>query len=266
MPKKNSLATYDEHLSSRQKSILFALIKEYCETGESLGSEELREKYVFDFSSATIRNEFVKLREAGYLFQPFVNSGSVPTEKAFRLFINQMLLGLQVTSRQQRELKKQIDEMHKKQAKLEKEISRLLAFQSGAVGFSVNQYRESVSGISNLLTAPGEGKVADILDFLDNLDKYKQFLLTSEQVPIGQDNVEKHLSTVHPGIKTIIGTENPVLPLSKGYAMVAVEVMLDGQEKTVVGLVTPIRLLGKKKNLQLLDGLAKVLGDPSQTQ
>lgn len=259
MSRKNSLTQHEE-LSTRQKNILFALVKEYCEFGEGLGSGELREKYGFDFSSATIRNEFVQLRDKGYLFQPFVNSGSIPTDKAFRMFINQLLLGLQVTSRQQRELKKQIDEMHSKQAKLEKEISRLLAFQSGAVGFSVNKYRESVSGISNLLLEPGEGKVSEVIDFLDNLDKYKQYLLTSEEVSIGQDNTEHRLSENVSDIKTIIGTENPVLPLGKGYAMVTVEVIMDGHEKSVVGLVTPMRLLGKKKNLQLLDGLAKVLG------
>lgn len=259
MPKRAALTPHED-LSNRQKNILFALVKEYCEFGEGLGSSELREKYGFDFSSATIRNEFVQLRNMGYLYQPFVNSGSIPTEQAFRMFINQLLLGLQVTSRQQRELKKQIEEMHLKQARLEKEISRLLALQSGAVGFSVNQHRESVSGISNLLVEPTEGKVADVLDFLDNLDTYKQYLLTSNEIEIGEVQTEQQLEEDAPSIKTIIGTENPVLPLGKGYAMVTAEVILDGQEKSIVGLVTPMRLLGKKKNLQLLDGLSKVLG------
>jgi transcriptional regulator of heat shock response len=259
MPKRAALQPHEE-LTNRQKNVLFAVIKEYCEFGEGLGSSELREKYGFDFSSATIRNEFVQLRNKGYLYQPFVNSGSVPTDKAFRLFINQLLLGLQVTSRQQRELKKQIEEMHQKQARLEKEISRLLALQSGAVGFSVNQQRESVSGISNLLIEPTEGRVSDVLDFLDNLDRYKQFLLTSNEVEIGELQTEEQISQDAPAIKTIIGTENPVLPLGKGYAMVTAEVMLDGEEKSIVGLVTPMRLLGKKKNLQLLEGLSQVLG------
>jgi hypothetical protein len=43
--------------------------------------------------------------------------------------------------------------------------------------------------------------------------------------------------------------------------MVTAEVLFEGQEKSVIGLVTPIRFLGKKKNLQILDGLAKALQD-----
>ncbi len=261
MPKKSPL-TVPKELTNRQKNILFALIKEYCETGESLGSTELQKKYGFEFSSATIRNEFAALRKMGYLYQPFVNSGSVPTEKSFKLFINQMLIGLQVTARQQQELKKQIEEMQQKQAKLEKEISRMLALQSGAVGFSVNERVESVSGISNLLAHPSEGKVSDILNFLDNLDKYKTHLLTSNEVASQQIETEEQLDKKSASIKAIIGTENPILPLGKGYAMITAEVTLDGHEKSVVGLITPIRLLGKKKNLQLLEGLAKVLKSP----
>jgi len=261
MPKR-STSNIPNELTNRQKNILFALIKEFCETGKSLGSTELQKKYSFDFSSATIRNEFAALRKMGYLYQPFVNSGSVPTEKSFKLFINQMLIGLQVTARQQQELKKQIEEMQQKQANLEKEISRMLALQSGAVGFSVNERIESVSGISNLLAHPSEGKVLDILNFLDNLDKYKTHLLTGNQVASQQIETGEQLGEKPSSIKAVIGTENPILPLGKGYAMITVEVMLDGHEKSVVGLITPVRLLNKKKNLQLLKGLAKVLKLP----
>ncbi len=257
MPKKTPLVPVEE-LTNRQKTILFALIKEYCETGRSLGSNELKEKYGFEFSSATIRNEFVVLRNAGYLYQPFINSGSVPTEKAFKLFINQMLVGLQVTAKQQHELKKQLQEMQLKQAALEKEISRLLALQTGVVGFSVSPYSEGVAGIKNLLLQPTEGKVSDILDFLENLDKYKPHLLTTD---ISEPEPKPSQVSGSPIIKAVIGSENPVIPLGKGYAMVTAEVLFDGQEKSVIGLITPVRFLSKRKNLQILDGLAKALQD-----
>jgi len=259
MPRKKPLVPVEE-LTNRQKTILFALIKEYCETGKSLGSNELKEKYGFEFSSATIRNEFVVLRNTGYLYQPFVNSGSVPTEKAFKLFINQMLVGLQVTAKQQQELKKQLQEMQLKQAALEKEISRLLALQTGAVGFSVSPHSEGVAGIKNLLSEPVEGKVSDILDFLENLDKYKSRLLTTDSL---ETEPKQSQISRNPVIRAIIGSENPVIPLGRGYAMITAEVLFDGQEKSVIGLVTPVRLLGKKKNLQILDGLAKALQDLS---
>ena len=49
------------------------------------------------------------------------------------------------------------------------------------------------------------------------------------------------------------------MPLGKGYAMVTTEVVLEDGEKSVVGLITPVQLLAKKKNLQLLEALNKAL-------
>jgi heat-inducible transcriptional repressor len=250
MPKHN-LIDPDTQLSPRQRNLLFAIVKEYCDFGQSVGSKELKDKYGFHFSSATIRNELARLRELDYLFQPFLNSSSKPTEKAFKLFISQLILGLQVTTKQQQELKKQIVEMEQKQGNLSKEISKLLAFQTGGVAFSVNQDIENISGMKNLLEAPADGKVSDILEFLDNLDSYKQFLLAGE--------VSSSKAGPAQSIHAVIGGENPVLPLGRGYAMVTTEVFLQGQEKSVVGLITPIHLLAKEKNLELLEALSKVL-------
>jgi transcriptional regulator of heat shock response len=256
---KNKLNA-DPELTTRQKNILFATIKEYCDSGQSAGSKELKDKYGFDFSPATIRNELVVLRERGYLFQPFINSSSKPTEKAFKLFINQLIVGLQVTSKQQHQLKKQLEEMEFKQSKLSKEITRLLAFQTGGVGFSLDADSENITGISNLLTTPGEGKVSEILEFLENLDTYKQFLLPSSEDFTLPDGETKS------SIRAVIGGENPVLPLGRGYAMVTTEIYLDNNEKSVVGLITPIHLLAKKRNLELLDALSKLLGEKSGDQ
>ena len=230
------------------------MVKEYCDHNHTLGSVELKDKYNFDFSSATIRNELVKLRELNYLYQPFTNSSSRPTEKAFKMFINQLIVGLEVTSRQQVELREQLRTMQEKEANLSKEISRLLALTSGAVGFTVSESRETVTGVKNLLHAPTEGKVTDILEFLDNLDIHKQFLLTSEELK------DEYREEVGPKFKTIIGGEHPVIPLGKGYAMVATEVYLENGEKSVVGVISPIHLLARQKNLQMIENLSDLLG------
>jgi transcriptional regulator of heat shock response len=249
----------ETNLTNRQRNLLFAIIKEYCEYGTSVGSKELKDKYGFDFSPATIRSEMAKLRDNGFLYQPFTNASSQPTERAFKLFINQLIVGLQVTSRQQQELKKQILEMEDKQANLHKEISRMLAYQTGAVGFSVNEHKENVTGISNLLTAPNDGKVSDILNFLDNLDTYKKYILSGspeQSKLLTSSNISAEESKQ---LTTIFGSESTVLPLGQGYAMVATEIYLD-EEKTVIGLITPIHILARKKNLELVQTISKVLG------
>jgi transcriptional regulator of heat shock response len=252
----------ETNLTTRQRNLLFAIIKEYCEFGTSVGSKELKDKYGFDFSPATIRSEMARLRDNGYLYQPFTNASSQPTEIAFKLFINQLIVGLQVTSRQQQELKKQIFEMEEKQANLHKEISRLLAFQTGAVGFSVNEHRENVTGIGNLLTSPNDGKVSEIINFLDNLDTHKKYLLenSAHQMALPGSGISSEQSRE---LTTIFGSESAVLPLGQGYAMVATEVYLD-DEKTVIGLITPVHVLARKKNLELVQTISKVLGKKSK--
>jgi transcriptional regulator of heat shock response len=254
--------TFDDNidLSQRQRNILFAIVKEYCDHGQSLSSLELKQKYGFGFSPATIRNEMVALREKEFLFQPFTNSSSKPTEKSFKLFINQLIVGLQVTSTQQHELRKQVLEMEQKQVNLSKEISRLLALSSGGVGFSVNGGSESIAGMSNLLTSPGEGKVSDILNFLDNLDQYKQHLLvdSSKKTDEFGNQIVRLDKTDEQNIRTIIGGESTILPLGKGYAMIATEVYLDNNEKSVVGLISPIHLLARKKNIELIENISKL--------
>lgn len=249
-------------LSDRQMKLLFAVVKEYCDNeGECPGSKELKEKYAFDFSPATIRNELVKLREKGYLHQPFTNSSSQPTEKSFKLFINKLIDGLHVSSTQQQKLKTKILELRKDHERMNKEIAKLLSLEGG-IGFSISKNSENVTGLSNLLKGPREGKIDDILSFLDNIDDYKQYLLPGEVEDILDVNEETKENKAT--IRTIIGDENPVIPLGKGYAMVTTEVTLQNGEKSVVGLITPVHLLAKKKNLQLLEALNKVLGTDAE--
>jgi heat-inducible transcriptional repressor len=138
--------TNQKNLTQRQKNVLFAIIKEFCDNNDSVGSKELASKYGFTFSPATIRNEMVALRELGYLYQPFTNSSSQPTEKAFKLFINRLIDGIQVSSQQQHKLTDKIRELQHKQTEMNREIAKLLADQVGGVGFSLSQNKESVKG------------------------------------------------------------------------------------------------------------------------
>ena len=107
-------------LTTRQRNLLFAVVKEYCEFGLTVSSKDLKEKYGFTISPATIRNEFASLRELGFLYQPFTNASSQPTEKAFKMFINQILVGVSSTFKQHLQLKHELVEMQKKQETLDK--------------------------------------------------------------------------------------------------------------------------------------------------
>jgi len=78
-------------LSHRAKQILYAVISEFVATGEPVGSRTLSKKEGIDLSPASIRNVLADLDELGYLVQPHTSAGRVPTDKAFRLFIDALM-------------------------------------------------------------------------------------------------------------------------------------------------------------------------------
>jgi heat-inducible transcriptional repressor len=78
-------------LTERQTKILKAIIEEYIENGEAVGSEVLEKKYELGVSPATIRNEMAKLIEAGFLKQPHTSAGRVPTKEAFRFYVDRLM-------------------------------------------------------------------------------------------------------------------------------------------------------------------------------
>ena len=78
-------------ISERQKIILTAVIEEYIETAEPVGSKRVAEKSGLRVSSATVRNELAELTNRGYLEQPHTSAGRVPTAAAYRLYVNELM-------------------------------------------------------------------------------------------------------------------------------------------------------------------------------
>lgn len=75
-------------LEDRKAAILSAVVEQYIETALPVGSGRVASSTDLDVSSATIRNELVHLEEQGYLIQPHTSAGRVPTEKAYRFFVD----------------------------------------------------------------------------------------------------------------------------------------------------------------------------------
>lgn len=78
-------------ITARQKRLLEAIIKEFIETAEAVGSIDLPEKYDLNVSPATIRNEMATLVSLGYLNKPHASSGRIPTTLAFKYFLQEIL-------------------------------------------------------------------------------------------------------------------------------------------------------------------------------
>jgi len=78
-------------MNDRQKEILTFLINEYIRSAQPVGSALLSEKSEMDLSPATYRNELVVLEEEGFLTQPHTSAGRVPTERAYKYFVDECL-------------------------------------------------------------------------------------------------------------------------------------------------------------------------------
>ena len=78
-------------LSDRKKKILRAVIDEYIENAEPVGSKIIAARSRLDVSSATIRNEMAELEELGFLEQPHVSAGRIPSTAGYRLYVNELM-------------------------------------------------------------------------------------------------------------------------------------------------------------------------------
>ncbi|MFV2082618.1 MAG: heat-inducible transcriptional repressor HrcA, partial [bacterium] len=77
--------------SHRHRSVMLAVIHLYVETAEPVGSRTLVKQYDFDLSPATVRNVMADLEDEGYLVAPHTSAGRIPTEIAYRYYVNEIL-------------------------------------------------------------------------------------------------------------------------------------------------------------------------------
>ena len=91
-------------LNRRQKNILRAIIGEFISSANPVGSKSLKKSKNIKLSPATIRNVMKDLEEMGYLFQPHTSAGRVPTDKAYRLYVNELISNNMLSIAQQKEV------------------------------------------------------------------------------------------------------------------------------------------------------------------
>lgn len=78
-------------LNERYKQILQATVKHYIATAEPVGSKTLIEEYDISISSATVRNVMGKLEKAGFLYQPHVSAGRIPSDHGYRIYVDELI-------------------------------------------------------------------------------------------------------------------------------------------------------------------------------
>lgn len=128
-------------LDDRKLKILYAVIRNYLETGEPVGSRTISKYTDLNLSSATIRNEMSDLEELGYIVQPHTSAGRIPTDKAYRLYVDTIM---EEKDREISELKGMLVETEGKMDHVLKNVAKLLATNTNyASVVSAPQYQRN---------------------------------------------------------------------------------------------------------------------------
>lgn len=138
-------------LTERQREILSAVIKEFMEEAEEVGSVALVEKYDLGVSSATIRNEMVKLMNLGLLEKSHISSGRVPTDQALRLYVSSVLGNRELNPLISVEIRQGIYRDRFDKNMLVKEILELVSKETDSLAFMIFNNENRYWGISQLL-------------------------------------------------------------------------------------------------------------------
>ena len=110
-------------LDERKKTILQAVIRNYLETGEPVGSRTISKYTDLNLSSATIRNEMADLEEMGYLTHPHTSAGRIPSDKGYRFYVD----ALMQKERQVSEMQELLVERQEKMETMLKQVAKVLA-------------------------------------------------------------------------------------------------------------------------------------------
>src|SRR5438094_6244216 len=97
-------------LNERERQVLEAVIETYVETAEPAGSRTISKKFGHTLSAATIRNTMSDLEEKGYLYHPHTSAGRIPTDLAYRVYVNSLMRPSQVSASDSHQIREELAE------------------------------------------------------------------------------------------------------------------------------------------------------------
>jgi len=137
-----------EGMNLRNRQILETIIEDYINSAEPVGSSAFRSRHGLALSPATIRNVMADLEEMGFLSSPHTSAGRVPTEKAYRLYVDSLLSVRGIDRGEREEIRRHCSVAGKDVDGVFREISQMLSSVSHYMGivaapsFSANVFRQ----------------------------------------------------------------------------------------------------------------------------
>lgn len=164
-----------QQLDERKLKILQAIIRNYLETGEPVGSRTISKYTDLNLSSATIRNEMSDLEELGYIVQPHTSAGRIPSDKGYRLYVDMLL---QDKVQEVENMKELLLQKADRLENLLQQVAKLLAVNTQYTTMvSTPQYKKKVKFIQ--LTEVDDNQLLAVIVFERNIVKNKIIQVTT---------------------------------------------------------------------------------------
>jgi heat-inducible transcriptional repressor len=242
-------------LTSRQAQLLNRVIEAYIETAEPVASKTIAASGAFDVRSATIRNEMADLEDMGLLAQLHTSGGRIPTARAYRVYVNDLLAregvaGLQLNHAMRRKIDETLNETDLDDPEaLNKALARLVGQLSGNLVMAKMTEREDAYkvGLSNMLQFPEFREVDRLMGLTSFFDHFELMF----------ERMHRSMWEAHDtDVKVMIGTESPYKEVHDETVVVARYRLPRGQRGTLT-LVGPMRM-DYRKNLGLMTYAAQI--------
>ncbi|MGF7143928.1 heat-inducible transcriptional repressor [Anaerotaenia torta] len=164
-----------QQLDERKRKILQAVIRNYLETGEPVGSRTISKYTDLNLSSATIRNEMSDLEEMGYIIQPHTSAGRIPSDKGYRLYVDTLL---EDKVNEVADMREMLIQKADRLESLLQQVAKLLAVNTQYTTMvSAPQYKKKVKFVQ--LTEMDEKQLLAVIVFERNIVKNKILQVTS---------------------------------------------------------------------------------------
>lgn len=218
-------------LTARQAQLLKAIIEEYIESAEPVGSETIEKKYPnLGISPATIRNEMVRLTEAGFLRKPHSSAGRIPTPPGLKFYVRDLMKAKELSVSEEVAVKEKVWNYRTSLDKLLREATRALSEKTRTLALATTAGGDLYyAGTANILGMP---------EFYD-INLTRNLLLMLDRVDFWRQLFSRAVETGDP-IHILLGEElgEILSPCSFVYS----HYKLGPQAEGAIGVIGPCRL------------------------
>ena len=215
-------------ITERQNAILMAIIKEFMGDANEVGSLSLVEKYHLGVSSATIRNEMVKLMALGLLEKNHISSGRLPTDQALRLYVSKIIDRSSLSPLVSGEIRQGIFRDRFSKDIVIKSILQILSKETDSVVFLILDEDVRYYGLANILA----------FDEFQSVEKIKSVISILEDDVFLKNMAKKYAGS---GVSLLIGGESGVGTL-QNCAMAFTKIPFWGKDESYVGVIGSKRM------------------------